>query len=654
MSRWNIATIFFLGVSGQRREVSLTPETVNIITGASGTGKSTLIKAIDYCLGSSDCELPAHVRRRSVAVGVKWVAGDAEMIIGRIIPPVGQATSTRMFAASGRSLPLPANLEEFDGTTTLEAAKALIERVFGIGDVPEDAEPGASRRGRATVRYVTPYLFVTKEVIDSEAVLLHGLDRAEMARDIVATMPYFLRATDEATGMDEQRLRQLQRALDREEVKARSRAVAETALKQRAISLLSEAHRIGIADAPSPDASEAELLAQLDTVANTKLQANAYPSEGELGELHNRRREILSQLDVTRRQLRATQTAIREATGFQGAVARQREKLMLAEHLQIHEVAAACPVCEAPSERGRITANALQAILTKVRAESAAVERVKPRLVEHDRTLEEQIRSLNTQLRRVDDQIQTWLRQTDETRQLADLAQLRAHLLGRISFFLEASIDEPRQTSRDLDVLRAEIAELEARVDREAKKIRLQRAERKISQFASEAFAMLPTVAPCVGSELEFSSREPEVALIEADSGAVLRMSDLGSDQNYLAIHIALSFALQRYFESVDAPVPGLLVLDQISRPYFPTRGEDEQDEAEIAGDEEDEDVQAMRRHINFLFEETDRRAGLQVLLIEHAYFADDPRYVAATRERWTRASGSALIPFDWPARGDV
>ncbi|MEY9463914.1 DUF3732 domain-containing protein [Bradyrhizobium ottawaense] len=653
MSRWNIATIFFLSASGQRRDVSLMPGSVNIITGASGTGKSTLIKAIDYCLGSSNCELPAHIRRRSIAVGVKWVLDEAEMIIGRVIPPVGQATSTRMFAASGRNLTLPTTLEEFDGTTTLDAAKAFIERVFGIGDVREEPEPSAGHRGRATVRFVTPYMFVTKEVIDSEAVLLHGLERAEKARDIVATMPYFLRVSDEATAMDEQRLRQLQRALDREEAKARSREAAETALKQRATSLLTEAHRIGIASAPSPDSSEAELLGQLETVANVQLEANAYPAEGELAALHSRRREILSGLEEARRQLRATQTAIREATGFGRAVSRQREKLMLAEHLQIHDITSVCPICEAPSERGRATASALQSILTKVRAESAAVERVKPRLVDHDRALDEQIRDLNAQLRQVDDQIQTWLRQTDETRRLADLAQVRAHLLGRVSFFLEASIDEPRQASRDLNVLRAQIAELEARVDREAKKIKLQRAERKISQFASEAFAALPTVPPCIGSELEFSSREPEVAVIEAESATVLRMSDVGSDQNYLAIHIALSFALQRYFETVEAPVPGLLVLDQISRPYFPTSGEEQQDEAEIAGGEEDEDVQAMRRHINFLFEETARRVGLQVLLIEHAYFADDLRYVAATRERWTRASGRALIPFDWPTRSD-
>ncbi len=650
MTRWNVSKIFFIGVAGQRRDVSLEPGIVNIITGASGTGKSTLIKAIDYCLGASKCELPAHVRRRSVAVGVKWTCGDAEMVVGRIIPPVGQATSTHMFAASGRDLPLPTTIDDFEGATTVEAAKAFVERAFGIGDLPGEPDTWGKARGRATIRHVTPYMFVTKEVIYSESVLLHGLEQPNKARDIVAAIPYFLRVTDEASAIDERRLRQLQRTLDKEETRERARAAADSALKQRATSLLGEARRIGVALAPPADRTEDELLAQLRSVASTELEASAYPSEGEFGALHTRRRQILSTLAATRRRLQATRTAIREASGFEGVVARQSEKLMLAEHLHLDKVAENCPLCEAPSDRGRETARALQATLSKVRAESAAVERVKPKLVEHDRALEEEIATLNADLQRVDDQIRAWLHQSEETKRLADLAQMRAHLLGRISFFLEASPDTPRQLSRDLNVLRSEIAELEARVDREAKEIKLRRAEAKISQFASEAFLALPTVAPCIGSELNFSARRPEVTVIEA-GGAVLRLPDVGSDQNYLAVHIALSFALQRYFEDSKSPVPGLLVLDQISRPYFPTSGED--DEAEIEGREEDEDVQAMRRHIDFLFAETARRKGLQVLLIEHAYFADDPRYRAATRERWTRASGRALIPLDWPTRAD-
>ena len=652
MKRWNIANIFFLGVEGQVRVVTLVPDKVNIVTGGSGTGKSALIKAIDYCLGSGKCELPAHVRRRSVAVGVKWVLGDAEMIIGRIIPPVGQRTSTHMFVSHGRDLSLPSSVEDFDGATTVEAAKAFIERAFGIGDLANDSPLEGGARGRATIRHVTPYLFVTKEVIDSESVLLHGLEKVDKARDIIASMPYFLRVTDEASIMAERRLRQLQRALDKEEAKERSHAVSESALRLRAIGLLTEAYRIGLLPELSPDASEVELMSALSAVLSGEIEVSTYPSEEELTSLHAHRRNVLSQIEAAKRKSRATKAAIREASGFQGAVARQHEKLKLAEHLHLQEIAQACPLCDAPSERGRVTAQALQETLVKVRAESAAVERVKPQLVEFDGELDRNLEAMNADLRSVDSRIQSWLQQNEKAGELASLAQLKTYLLGRISFFLETSVDEPLQVTRDLNVLRNEIEELETRVDRNTKRAKLQRAERKVSQFASEAFAQLPTVAPCVGSELEFVSRAPEVMIMEEGSGAVLRMPDVGSDQNYLAVHIALSFGLQRYFESVEAPVPGVLVLDQISRPYFPARGEDD-DETEIAGGEEDEDIQAMRRHINFLFSETSRRKGLQVLLIEHAFFADDNRYVDATRERWTRASGRALIPLDWPIRMD-
>lgn len=652
MNRWNIRTIFFLGSDGRRQDIDLEPDQMNIVTGASGTGKSALIKAIDYCLGSSKCELPVHIRRRAVAVGVKWIAGNEEMIVGRLIPPDGQTTSVRMFATAGRDLALPTNVSDFDGATTLEAAKTFLEKAFGIGDLGHLPDANGDVKGRTSVRHVTPYLFVTKEVIDSESVLLHGLERPEKARDIIAAMPYFLRATNEEGALAERRLRQLQRALAQAESKERARQTTESAFKQRAFGLLIEAHQSGMADEPSPDASEDEMLASLRKAAAVEIDAATYPKDSEIGALHARRREILAALASARRRLTAAKAALADASGFGEAVTRQRDKLMLAEHLKLGDGAHVCPLCEAPSERGRETAAALAGTLAIVRAESLAVDRVRPQLVERDDAIGKEIRDLNKQLREVDERIKSWLRRTDETRRLADLAQAKTFLQGKITFFLQTGADEPRQPSADHSVLRAEISQLEAQVDREAREIRLQRAEGKISTYASEALGFLPTVAPCVGSELYFSARLPEVRVIEAGSRTMLRMPDVGSDQNYLAIHIALAFALQRYLGESDAPVPGLLVLDQISRPYFPTRGADE-DERQITGGEEDEDIQAMRRHIDFLFKQVAARNGLQVLLIEHAYFADDPRYVAATRQRWTRDSRKALIPLDWPLRTD-
>lgn len=102
----------------------------------------------------------------------------------------------------------------------------------------------------------------------------------------------------------------------------------------------------------------------------------------------------------------------------------------------------------------------------------------------------------------------------------------------------------------------------------------------------------MPTVARCIGADLEFSTKPPDVAIIEQGSGAVLRLHDAGSDENYLAIHIALSLALQKYLGEINAPVPAFLAFDQISRPYYPQRGEDE------STIRENEEVSAMRRHM--------------------------------------------------------
>lgn len=350
----------------------------------------------------------------------------------------------------------------------------------------------------------------------------------------------------------------------------------------------------------------------------------------------------------------AAQTVINEVSGFEGTVRRQREKLQLASYLKLDHVGQVCPVCDQPSDAGANAVEAIRATLLKVSSESAAVDRVRPRLIDYDNTLQDKRAEINTQLRSVDDNIRTLLRQSEDARMFASLAHLRAHLLGRVSFFIETMSDEGRSEGKDLNVLRSQIRDLEGLVDRDARLVRLRRAERKISQYATEGFSNLPTIEPCVGSELDFSSSLPDVAVIEAGTSIVLHMSDIGSDQNYLAIHIALSFALQHFLGEEGSPVPGVLVFDQISRPYFPAKGEEQRDERTIqtAGDEaEDEDIRAMRRHVDFLFAETARQPDLQVILIEHAYFADDPRYVAATRERWTRASGRGLVPSDWPIR---
>jgi hypothetical protein len=643
VTRWNVLEIAFYGVEGRRRVIKFELDAVNVITGASGTGKSAIIDAIDYCLGSKSCGLPFYVREHALAVAVHWVLGESHLIIGRNIPRAGKGTE-QMFVRSGRSISLPETADGLDGPTNRDTARTIIERAFGIGDIENPSVMEISQKGRATVRDLTPYLFLSGDVIISKTTLLHDMNRPEKARDIKATMPFFLGAVDQESVLAERRLRQLEAALDRLEREAKARERSRSRMTERSMALLSQAATLGLTPAPARDASEQLLLEQLRKVVNANLSDVEVPDGDDLAILEGERLALVEELQSMREKRRALKQTIKEASGYKTAVSGQSHKLALVQHLKLD--IGKCPVCEAENPVGRAMADDIRASLAIVSAEVTTVNRLRPELVSESARLDDDIGSKSLRLREVEAQVSAIIRQAEDAAKTASLAQERALVVGRVHQFLEMTAQDSDGPSDNIASIVTEIAALRDRVDPEAKRDRLRDAENMVSTFATEMLSDLPTEVPATNSRLLFSA-SPKITLIEHVRRAALTLAEIGSDQNYLAIHLALAFSLQKHFESIEAPVPGLLVIDQISRPYYPEGG----DEKSLDDMTKDSDRAAMRQIVRFLFDETARRAGLQIILIEHAYIGDDPEYVAAIRGRWTSRTNEKLIPPDWPVR---
>lgn len=644
MSRWNIREIAFYGVGDRRRTIEFDVDKVNVITGASGTGKSAIIDAIDYCLGSSECGLPFFVRGHSLAVAVHWVRDDNDLIVGRRIPKSGSGT-THMFVRSGKNLRLPLTLDSLEGPTNRDTARAIIEKSFGIQDTDDAKVETKSEKGRATIRDVPPYLFLSGDVIISRQTLLHDLNRPEKVRDIKATMPYFLGAVDQSSVLAARKLRQLEAALGRIEREAKAQERSQSLLTQRSMALLTQAEGVGlISRLPADDSSDQDLLGQLRNIAQSGVGIPSSREGDARSALEDERSQLVSDLQILRDKRQMVRRTIRDAVGYKTAVSGQSHKLRLVEHLNLGD--GRCPVCDAENAAGLAMAEQIRKSLSIVAEEVVAVDVMGPRLDEHSGHVENQIGSKSGRLREVEAQLAGLLRVEEESSSAGSLVQERARVVGRIDQFLDTTAKDYETTSPDTASLQSEIENLRDQVDPQARRERLRDAENLVSGFATEMLAELPTEIPATGARAVFSST-PSFSLIEPTRRAVLAMAEIGSDQNYLAIHLALSFSLQRFFESIDAPVPGLLVIDQISRPYYPKGG----DEKLLKEMEKDDDQIAMQKIVRFLFEETSRRAGLQVILIEHAYLDEDPDYVAAVKGRWTKASGVKLIPSDWPER---
>ncbi|WP_199084618.1 DUF3732 domain-containing protein [Bosea sp. ASV33] len=646
MTRWNVAEIAFYSTDSRRRIISFKEGAVNIITGASGTGKSAIIDAIDYCLGSSSCGLPYYVREHAVAVAVRWLNGDKELIVGRNIPRAGKGTAM-MYVKAGRNLQIPEIAADLEGPTNRDTARQLIERAFGIDDIDSPELAAATGKGRATIRDVTPYLFLSGDVIISRGTLLHDLNRSDKAPDIKATIPFFVGAVDQETVLAERKLRQLEAAYTRlsREAKARERSRGRTT--ERAMTLLSQAAAVGLVAEPDQSASDQSLLDRLqELVAGTISPATVSVGDvrDQLSVLEEERTRIVTSLQAMRERKRALTQAIREASGYTTATVGQAHKLNLIKHLKLDS--SKCPVCESDNPAGQAMAAQIRDSLELVSGEVAAVERLRPELIKEAAILDQDIGSAGGRLREVDAQMSGIIRLSEDAAKAASLAEERAIIAGRAAQFLEMTAQDVEKQTENLDELERDIRLLKDLVDPEAKRDRIRYAETVIGDYATAMLTDLPTEVPVTGARLMFHAT-PKVTIVEKKHRAVLSLAEIGSDQNYLAIHLALSFSLQKHFQDIEAPVPGLLVIDQISRPYYPEGG----DEKSLADMAKDSDRLAMRKIIRFLFEEIARQQGLQIILLEHAYIEDDPEYVGAVRGRWTLKTGEKLIPTDWPSR---
>jgi hypothetical protein len=119
-------------------------------------------------------------------------------------------------------------------------------------------------------------------------------------------------------------------------------------------------------------------------------------------------------------------------------------------------------------------------------------------------------------------------------------------------------------------------------------------------------------------------------------------MRDIGSDENYLSLHVSVSLGLHRYFKAHARPVPGFLVFDQLSRPFYPP-----DKMPGVITTNSDAERGELRRYFDLLFREVESQGDLQLIVLEHAYFADDQRFIDAVGGRFFE--NEKLIPADWP-----
>lgn len=641
--RWNLSKIVLYSHDDQSRVLPFRPGEVNIITGESGTGKSAIVQVIDFCLGSKKCEIADFVKSRCSWVATVWVRDAEECFIARKVPGSNQPTTRRFHLITGSNLQVPEKRElPEDGGET--GALSRFTRLLGISDATSEAF-GAETRDTfsVSVRHTLPFIFQSDEVIMNARTLFWGGNDIHR-QSIIDTLPYFFGAVDQKNTALQQKLAELRRERKRLE---RKRNTTETNERNRSAlvnEVVAEATQLGMMSGPDEVLDESSTL--LTMLANWEpMQEQATEGGSPLVQLQDREKKLTADFFSIDREVKEAERLVNDVTFFGATVASQAGRLEAVDLIKPHEPLARCPLCDGCLEEMTEPLESLKIGLSSLRTDLAEVAREEPRIQELIVSLKARRSETQAELRSVRSQIKALVLEDEELARQRSLDALRNQLVGKAKQLLRV-LDEkisPEERS-NFDEISAEIESLESGLDPEALRERLEALASRVNQMAKPLLEKLPFDDNYRSATAAFNPRMLATSLLTSE-GRLINMPGIGSDENYLSLHVAFMLSIHKLFRESVRPIPSVLVLDQVSRPYFPPDSNTETIDLDKETRRVDE-RQKVKAIFDVLFSVVEEEKTLQVIVLEHALFPNDRRFMKSIVEQWPKGTG--LVPADW------
>jgi hypothetical protein len=638
-----IAKLILYSRRGEVRELSLRTGALNILTGASKTGKSAIVDIIDYVTGRSECNVADGVIRKYVGwYALLFQLQGGQLFVARRNPDVGERTSGDVYVERGAALATP-TADNLVKNTTVSAVEKLLGATIGISE--NEHRPSSVTRDplEANFRHALLLSLQDQNDIDSKQRLFHRQGEDFVGTAIRDTLPYFLGAIDEDRLLKQAQLEQARRHLRQLERQIRDAGAIDDSTYPRAQLLLDEAKQVGLLDERIVAISYGSALEILRGVArDTNIDDRVVMSDGEdlLSGLRNERQGLRNELERVNAEIRSTRTFTTETGGYEREAKEQRARLSAVGLFKGEHDRDTCPVCASKLAAPPPTVEALTRSLSELKQQLDAVQAENPRLLVRLAALSNEQAALQERLRENQLRISTRMRENEILSVQQENFVLQARALGKITQYVETA--EMRQSNSALntalEAARSRVAFLEREVDPEAVRERLNAFLNIIGRYMTTYSDALDLEHR--GSQLRLDIRNLTVVADTLDGPVPLYR--MGSGENWVGYHVLAHLALHKWFRQKGRPVPGFLIFDQPSQAHYPP-DQDAEGSIDALGDE---DKTAVTKLFKLIADAAAELAPhLQIIVMDHADLKTD-WFATAVAARWRY--GDALVPPAW------
>ena len=609
---------------------------VNIITGKSSTGKSAIIEIFDYCMGSSEFNIPSGVITDNadiyfVILSIK----ETFLVLAR------KENDKKIFLKEESNLPdiKMLNKEYFDNKFFISNSdfKVNLGHYFGldINDIDEDksvSQYTGQKKGRPSVRNIIPYLIQHQNLIANKHSLFYRFDENEKREQTIDQFKIFAGFVTQEYYILKQNLANSEKQLKKLENEEKSiknqmefnrKRIDSLLLEYQVISgnkLFEEASNIIL----SNPANYTDKLVAKDISINE----NNDESVEKILSLEKEYNKLLSQ----KRKLNYKYKNINSSIDY---AKKYKEELLNNQVIAEASInVATCPFCTQETNVIANEANQLEKAIEWLNIELRkspylldSFESDKNNIKEKISIIDEEIESIKNEI----EQLKNITKALENNRSLNEQA-LKAKL--KIENLLESLVDRKNNNIEEkIKAIQQDISEYEKLLkDKFDLDNKLKEAEKYINYKMKE-----------IGNKLDFESSYKPINFKfsltnfdlwhEKENKDKVYLRSMGSGANWLYSHITLFLALHNFFCSLGnkSLIPPILFLDQPSQVYFPTSIKDENDEFNIdhieekkGTDTKDEDLKAVTNLFNRLVsfcKTTLKETGIepQIIITDHA-----------------------------------
>lgn len=636
------------------RIVEFTPGIANVISGASKTGKSAVIPIIDYCLASGKCSIPVGTIRDACSwFGLVIETMEGQMLLARR-EPGDQRQTGDMFWSEGLEIEVPTEVPVKNITS--DAVKRRLDQLSGLSQLSLVPESESSFHNRVSFRDLVAFNFQPQYIVANPLALYFNADSTEHREKLKAIYPYVIGALTAEMLAARWEIERLQRALRRAEAALTAMRSAVRAWQSQTTAWLRQAIDFGLlateTSIPEDDSNRVIDLLRRAVEVDTR-QAFATVDSMELNlrrleELRQLESQAASALGERRQRLNEIQKLVESSQRYGDAIRIQRDRLNLADWLRTRASTRDDPLAVLEDGRSKIDAlaQAMEGIEIQLRSQpilSDAFDKERLRL-------RGEVDDATKALAAVRQEIVLLEQKSEQVRQATYRQDRIERFLGRLEQALLSfdQSDAGADQAAEIERLKGLIEEQRGIYSESQVKRRTDNALRQIEHNAATIIPKLDAEWPRAPIEMLIDDLTIKVVHLERKDF----LWEIGSGANWLAYHIAVTLALQRFFiEQPNHCVPGFLVYDQPSQVYFP-RGFELEPEPQ-PGRTRDQDISAVRSVFQAIGDEVVAAKGtLQVIILDHAgpdVWGGIPG--VALTEEWRDAA--ALVPSHWLASRD-